>query len=593
MEKEHLGSYILACADRHADKVALRKKTGLKWRDYPYTEFVDLVRTTARSLIELGVERGDMVGIFAQNRPEWAVADLAILSVGAVSVPIYSTNTQAQAEYIVRDAGLKLVFVGDKEQWRKLSDVHDGESPLEKLVIFEDLTIADGSRTLSFFEFLGLGEEGRQQAELERRLDSASSDDTATLIYTSGTTGEPKGVMLTHGNFFHQFRAIRDDFKVDHNDRSLCFLPLSHIYERSWSYYVFICGASNTYIDDPRQVVEYLAEVQPTAMVSVPRLYEKVYAKVLGKLERASTFRKLVFKWAVATGSKYHYALSRSGAPNPLLIWRYRLANKLVLGKIRTAVGGPKNFLSSGGAPLAKEIEEFFFAVGLIVCQGYGLSETSPILTCNTPKRFKFGTVGKPIREVELKLSPEGEILAKGPNITRGYHNKPEATAQAFVDGWFRTGDIGEFDADGFLLITDRMKDLIITSSGKNVAPQHIESEIGQDPFIEQIVTIGDKRKFISALVVPNFPELEEYARDHQIIYGNREELVSNPRIVDFYRRRIEERSIELAPYEKVRKFTVLAGEFTQEGGELTPTLKVKRKVIAAKYSAQIDSMYA
>jgi long-chain acyl-CoA synthetase len=399
--------------------------------------------------------------------------------------------------------------------------------------------------------------------------------------------------MLTHGNIFHQFKAIQGQFQVGPGDRSLCFLPLSHVYERSWSFYVFQCGAENNYLVNPKEVIAAMSEVKPTVMVSVPRLYEKIYAAAIHGLEQGSAVKKKLFNWAIGVGRQYQYQVKDQGSAAGLLSLQHKLADKLVLSKVRDVVGGSKNFFSAGGAPLSKDIEEFFFAVGLLVCEGYGLTETSPMVTFNTPKAFKFGTVGKPIPDCQVKIADDGEILVKSPSVTQGYYNKPEATAEAFRSGWFHTGDVGEFDEEGFLVITDRIKDLIITSGGKNVAPQKIETVYAKDHFIEQFIVIGDRFKFISALLVPNFEVLEAYAQEQGIDYRSREELVANDAIYAFYKARIDGRSEELANYERVKVFTLLPTPFAQETGELTPTQKLKRKVISERYAAQIAAMYA
>ena len=385
---------------------------------------------------------------------------------------------------------------------------------------------------------------------------------------------------------------MQGQFNVGPGDRSLCFLPLSHVYERAWSFYVFVCGAENNYLANPKEVIAAMSEVWPTVMVSVPRLYEKIYAAAFHGLDQGSGLKKKLFHWSIGVGQRYQYALKDKGSAGSGLSLQHKLADKLVLSKVRDVVGGPKNFFSAGGAPLSQTIEEFFFAAGLLVCEGYGLTETSPIVTYNTPKAFKFGTVGKPILECEIKIAGNGEILVKSPSVTQGYYNKPEATAEAIKDGWFHTGDVGEFDDEGFLRITDRIKDLIITSGGKNIAPQKIETVYAKDHFIEQFIAIGDRRKFISALVVPNFEALEAYAGEQDIAYSSREELVENEDVHAFYKERIDGRSQELARYEQVKTFKLLPEAFTQETGELTPTQKIKRKVVAEKHTAQIEAMY-
>ncbi len=414
----------------------------------------------------------------------------------------------------------------------------------------------------------------------------------ATLIYTSGTTGDPKGAVLTHANFFHQFRALDERFGIGPGDTSLCFLPLSHAYERAWSFYVLASGAENCYLADPSRVVDVMAEVRPTLMVSVPRLYEKIHATVTDRVERGSRTRARLFGWALGVGSRYQHRRAAGQPVSALLGSQHALADQLVLSKIRSVVGGDKKVLSAGGAPLSKDIEEFFFAAGLFVCQGYGLTETTAMVTCNYPGEFRFGTVGTPVLGTEVRIADGGEIQVRGGSVMKGYHGHPEATAEAFDDGWFKTGDVGTIDAAGFVTVTDRIKDIIITSQGKNVAPQHIEGVLGGDPYVEQVVVIGDRRSYLSALIAPAFPVLERYAVEHGLGFSSRSDLVALPEVRALYERRIAEASTELAGYEQVKRFTLMAKEFTQEEGQLTPTLKLKRQVVEQEFADVIDAMY-
>ncbi len=592
MSKKHLAEMIFQSAKTYANKTAMRVKVDGQWQSYSYQEIGATIRQIARALLALGVQPGDCVGIFSQNRPEWSLVDFAVLAIGAVSVPIYATNTKYQAAYIVDEAQIAVIFTGSQDNYDKIQAITERSPSLKHIIAFDESTTINGEASLLFSQFLAQGTDETCNSEIDIRLEAAQTDDLATVIYTSGTTGEPKGVMLTHANIFHQFEAMEGQFSVNPSDSSLCFLPLSHVYERSWSFYVYKCGAENNFLQNPKEVITAMAEVKPTMMVSVPRLYEKIYAAAIHGLDQGSTVKKKIFQWSIGVGSKYQYALKENGATGGWLALQHKLADKLVLSKVRDVVGGNKNFFSAGGAPLAQAIEEFFFAAGLLVCQGYGLTETAPIVTFNTPQAFKFGTVGRPIIGCEIKIAEDGEILVKSPSVTQGYYKKPEVTAETFRNGWFHTGDVGMFDNEGFLIITDRIKDLIITSGGKNIAPQKIETVYAKDHFIEQFITIGDQRKFISALVVPNFEPLETYAQESGIAYRTRDELVENPKIKALYQERIDACSTELAPYEQVKAFVLLAAPFTQETGELTPTQKVKRKNIAEKYAAQIEAMY-
>jgi long-chain acyl-CoA synthetase len=583
---------IRAKSSEYGELVAMSFKEGGDWKKITYRELGERIEDLAKGLLELGVKTGDRVGIMAPNSPEWAIADFAIQSVGAITVPIYATNTSGQAEYITGDAGLCVMFVGGADEHEKVIPFAQ-RSSIQRVVVLDGNPLEQSDITLTYSELLAKGRESQRGGEIEELVAAIATDDLATIIYTSGTTGEPKGVMLAHGNFFHQFRALAEWFSVTTEDRSLCFLPLSHVYERTWSYGVFNSGAQNWYVRDPKQVISYLAEVRPTAMVSAPRLYEKIYSAVHDKLSQASPLRQKLFHWAVVIGGAYASAKHDGKLLRLGLKLKHMLADKLVLHKIRDIVGGPKNFFSAGGAPMATEIEDLFFAAGILVCRGYGLTETSPMLTANCPDAFRFGTVGRPVVECEIKIAEDGEILAKGPNVMKGYYNNAEATHQVLRDGWLYTGDIGEMSDDGYLTITDRKKDLIITSGGKNVAPQRIETAVGKDHYIEQIAVIGEGRRFISALIVPFFTALEEFAQRKKWQFDSRSELIRMPEVLKFFRERIEAQSHELANYERIKEFRLLPDDFTLAGGEITPTLKVKRNNIAAKYQDLVEEMYA
>src|SRR5664280_1528324 len=511
---------------RCASRPAMRFQDGATWRTISYAELGQRIRSAAKALIQSGVRAGDMVGIFSPNRPEWTIADFAILSVGAVSVPIYPTNTVKQARYVVDDAGISVIFVGEQAQYDKVVAFRPDTPQLTSIIAFDTTTSLTGENSEHFADLLARGSASTLDEDVTARIDAGASTDVATLIYTSGTTGDPKGAVLTHANFFHQVRALDERFNVGPGDNSLCFLPLSHAYERAWSFYVFARGAENCYLADPRKVVEAMADVRPSIMVSVPRLYEKIYATVLDRVDRGSAVKAKLFHWAIGVGGRYQHRRASGGSINPVLRAEHALADRLALSKVREVVGGEKRVFAAGGAPLNKDIEEFFFAAG-------------------------------------------GEIQIRGGNVMIGYHGKPEDTAAAFEDGWFKTGDQGAFDADGFLLITDRIKDIIITSQGKNVSPQRIESLLATDPFIEQLIVVGDRRTYLSALIEPVFPILERHAREHGISYTSRAELVAHPLVVARYESRIRDLSQELANYEQVKRYTLVDREFTQERGQL------------------------
>jgi len=592
MREKHLGHMVRSACRQYGGKVALRAKSGGQWKDMSYESLGEQVRAAAKGLLEMGIREGERVGIWSQNRPEWTIADYGILSVRGVSVPIYATNTARQAEYIVNDAEIRILFVEGAEPCEKAKTIFAGSPFLKKIIVFDEGGQGDGSESVvSFPDFIASGRASRQDAELERRLGEASTDDLATLIYTSGTTGEPKGVMLHHSNFHHSFIAHDERLDVSDRDVSMCFLPLSHVFERAWSFYALANGMTIAYCDDTSRIVEYLQDVKPTVMCAVPRFYEKIYSAVFEKLETAPPKKKKLFLWAVRTGEDV-YKKKKEEEPIPLLLGlQHRVAEALVLKKIQGIVGGRIRFFPCAGAPLSRKIEEFFHAAGIRITYGYGLTETTATLTCHEKYHFRPGTVGKPIKGVEVKIAPDGEILVRGASVMKGYYKKPEATAEVFQDGWFRTGDAGVLE-DGYLTITDRIKDLMKTSGGKYIAPQYIETTIGNDHFIEQISIIGDERKYVSALIVPSFDALEEYARSQGLSFSSREDLVRNPDVIEFYRDRIGDLQRELADYEKVKRFTLLARPFTQESGEMTPTMKIKRKVIVEKYRDLIDAMY-
>lgn len=589
MTYDHLVRLIRRQIAAVPDAVAMRHKVGAEWRGITYRQLGSSLDAVASWLIDAGVVRGDRVAIYATNSPWWTIADLAILAAGAVTVPIYSTNTALQAEHIVRNAGAKIAFVGGAEQYAHLASVRGARGPIERVVAFDAGIALDLTDSCPISVPLA----HPPSPDLVARGEAARTDDVATIIYTSGTTGEPKGVVLTFENLVVQFEALDTFFSVTERDRSLCFLPLSHAYERAWTFYVLYRGAQNFYLDDPKRVIDTMQEVRPTCMVSVPRLYEKIYATARHQVSQGSAVKRKLFEWAVGVGSRYAHARKRGERVGAMLAAEHAVADRLVLHKIRDIVGGPKNFFSAGGAALAKEIEEFFFASGLLICQGYGLTETAPVLTCNRPGDFEFGTVGKAIPGCELRIAPDGEILVRGRNVMRGYYGKPAATAEAFEDGWFKTGDIGEFDERGFVRITDRKKDLIITSGGKNIAPSRIESVIGQDYYIEQVAAIGDGRHHVAALVVPHFEALEQWAKERGIKFDSFMAMVKDHRVVDFIGQRIDERQAELPRHERVKKFTLLHERFSQASGELTPTLKNIRAAIVKNYANVIEAMYA
>ncbi len=594
MNVDHLALMILEQAKKNKNRNALFYKKGSEWKPITWKEMGDEIAVVAQGLLEFGIGQGDTVGIFSHNRPEWAISDYGIMSVRAITVPIYTTNTAAQTEYVLNDAGIKVIFLDGQYQYDCVEKYFISSRSLKKIVVFnEDVKIMKHPDVMYYRDFLSVGRQSGRGAELDARLSEVEAGDTSTIIYTSGTTGDPKGAELSHAHFFTVFRALNERFRMGEGDIELCFLPLSHAYAKASGYWVQSKGASVYYCDDPKKIIEYFQETRPTYMVGVPRLYEKMYAAINERVEKSSGPRKAFFRWAIHTGREYRYRRYRGESISPLLRARHIVAYRTVLRRIRSVLGGRVNFFSAGGAPLSREIEEFFFAANIFIAQGYGLTETSPMITCNYPGKFKFGTPGTAIPGCEIRIDDDGEVLVRGANLMKGYYKKPEATREAIgEDGWFRTGDIGYLDKEGFLHITDRKKDIIVTAGGKNVAPQGIESLLGQDFYIEQIAVVGDRRKYITALIVPAFEALEEYARSQKIAFSSREDLVSKPEILDFYRQRIDGMSTYLAKFEKIVRFALLPREFSQHEDELTPTSKIKRRVIEEHFRDIIDKMY-
>ena len=596
MEITHYSQIFKKQVEKYGNRIAMRYKDNGSWKETSWKLFGEQVDAVSKALMQLGVKEQECVGIFSQNRPEWTIVDFAAIGIRAVPVPIYPTSTTRQAEYIINDARIRILFVDGQAQYEKALSLLNTNPFLEKIIVFNgDLPIAGDDGVCYFADLLKTGRALNLDAEVAARLDQAEKEDLLTLVYTSGTTGEPKGVMLTHANIL--FQAQQHDQRLlnpNDSDISLCFLPLSHVFERIWTYYVFSKGMTNVYLDDPSKIIEFIAEVKPTIMCAVPRFYEKIYAAVYNRLESASVIKKGLFHWAVSVGRTFHNRKKDKLAISALLSLKYKIADKLVLKKIRDLTGGRVRFFPCAGAPLAQEIEEFFYAVGMFVCYGYGLSETTATATCHEPHFFNFGAVGKPLPGVEVIIDPiNSEVLVRGGNIMKGYYHKPEETARVLSeDGFFRTGDAGEFDDNGELRITDRIKDLIKTSGGKYIAPQMLETLVCADFYIEQISIIGEKKKYVTALIIPSFPALEEYAEANGITFTSREDLIKNPKIVDFYKQKIETLTKDLAPFEKIKKFTLLAREFTMDAGEITPTMKVRRTVIHKNYIDIIDAMY-
>ncbi|MBC7349017.1 MAG: long-chain fatty acid--CoA ligase [Candidatus Aminicenantes bacterium] len=568
----------------------LYKKEG-KYVPISTAEFEKGVIHLALALNHLGFRKGDKLIILSENRPEWVMTDFATICQGGLTVPIYTSLTATQAEYIIQDSDASVVVVSNAEQRAKVEAVRNNLAKVKHFITFEEEEVP------GFLNLARLLEIGRQKEtenpELFSELAQAiKPEDEASLIYTSGTTGYPKGVILTHHNFITNVKTCVALFDITSRDTVLSFLPLSHVLERMVMFAYIYAGTTIGFAESIDTVAQNLLEVRPNIMVSVPRVFEKIYARVMDNILTSSTLKRKIFFWAYRIGKKYAQKdLAGEKIPSLLRLKR-KIAHKLVFSKIIERTGGRVRFFISGGAPLSKDIAEFFYALGLVIYEGYGLTETTPVLTVNRPGAIKFGTVGKPIPEVEIKIAPDGEILARGPNVMKGYYKKENETREAFEGGWFHTGDIGHLDQDGFLVITDRKKELIVTSGGKNVAPQPIENLLKTSPYISTVVVIGDKRRFISALVVPNFEKLEELARSRGLQFAGCQELVANPEIVSLIQGEIDRATAGLASYEKIKKVALLDRELEIEKGEITPTLKVRRAAIENRYRELIDSLY-
>jgi len=591
--EKNLVNLILSRVPRFKDQVALKHKPEESWISYTWQEFGDTIESAARALIDHGISKGDMVGIFAHNRAEWSIADAAVLAVRAVDVPVYGTNSAEEAEYIINDAGIKLIFVGDQEQYDKVAEVFKKCRTLEKIIAFDRRIDFSLSESEYFDDFLEKGRQSKSDPELKSRIESIDIEDLVTLIYTSGTTGNPKGTMLSHRNFFAMIYSTNVYFpNVKPGHVSMALLPMSHVFERAWTYGVFTNGKENHYCRDPKELLDFYAEVRPHFGCTVPRIWEKIYGTIYDRLETASPAKQKLFHWAVDTAKKVYFKKEDKAFVSPLLSLKHFIAKVLVLKKVQQIVGGRNISFNCGGAALSAEINDFFNAVGIRIGQGYGLTEFFVICVSNYPLA-KSGTCGPIVPNVEVKIADDGEILVKGPHAMMGYYNNPEATKQAFdEEGWFITGDIGEVDSDGFLKLTDRKKDLIITAGGKNISPQQIELLVGEEIYIENVAIVGDGRKFISALIVPSFEMLKEMCAKQNIAFESPEQVIKEPEVIEFYRQKIEERTASLGQVEKIKKFTLLPKEFSQEEGEITPTMKVRRRVVSTKYAEEIEGMY-
>jgi long-chain acyl-CoA synthetase len=560
-------------------------------------EFFEGVRDLSLGLSALGMDPGERVAIIAESRPEWLSVDLAVLAAGAIPVPVYPTLSAGQVRYILKDSGAAIVIVSTRLQLEKIQEIRHELPALQAIVAIEP---SAAGQTPSVFSLADVAERGharllnewgvaKQFRDVARAINPG---DLATIIYTSGTTGEPKGVMLTHGALVANLLAAARVLDLSDADVGLSFLPLSHAFERMVAWVYLLCGVHLIFAESFDTVGRDIGLVRPTVMTGVPRAFEKLHARILEKVATASGVRAALFRWAIGAGVRTAAATLRGRSAGPLDKLQARLADRLVFGKIRDGLGGRMRYLVSGSAALGASVAEFFSAIDLPIVEGYGLTETAPILSVNPPDAPRVGSVGKSLPGVELRIAEDGEILARGPNLMSGYYNKPEATAAVLKDGWFHTGDIGTIDGEGYLSITDRKKDLLVTSGGKKIAPQPIEATLKRSPLLAEAILLGERRKFVAALLVPDFPALERRLKALGRPPGTREELVTRDDVVSLYQELVDALNRELSQFERIKRIAILPAEFTIESGELTPTLKVKRKVVEERWRDAIERLY-
>lgn len=581
---------IFSKAQQNSGRVALRHKVDGQYRDILWEEMVREIRHFGQALIALGIEPGDRVAIMAPNGPKWVSADLGIMAAGGVTVPVYQTETVPNLLDILRDSGSRFLFLHSPFSDRSLVSKLDQLPALEKVILFHGRR--DDPRFIRLADFLG-SVSGEHSALLEERVAARRGGDMATLVYTSGTTGHHKGVILTHDNILASIVDAARVFDIGPQDICLSFLPLSHVFERVDGYYLMLHqGAVIAYAESIDTVPLNLAEVMPTLVISVPRLFEKMHERIMEQVRASSALKQQVFFGALEIGQAYTKAIMSGDRPSVFLRAAIALARPVAFSKLHKRLGGRLRYFISGGAPLMRDVAEFFFAADIPIYEGYGLTESTSGIAANRPGDFRIGTVGKAFPDTKIRIADDGEILLSGPAISSGYWNRPEQTSEAFRDGWFKTGDIGELDKDGFLRITDRKKDLIITAAGENIAPQELENRFKSDRYLSNAIIFGDRKPFLTALLVPNFETLEKYARRHQVDFLNHCDLVSHPRILELVRRHVDRLQQDLPSFNQVKRFTLLSRDFNGDRGEMTPTLKLKRRIVAKNFESVLANMY-
>jgi long-chain acyl-CoA synthetase len=585
-----LNDIFFAAVERNLDQIMLYREAG-KWLPISSREFAQKVARSAAALRSWGIHPGDRIAILSENRPEWPIADVSSLLIGAVTVPLYTTLTADQTAFALGDAGCRVIFVSSGQQLHKVISILS-KTHIEKVVVMDELEFTGdlapfADRCATMRDITQQGPEDLD-AEIEGQARAITPDDLATIVYTSGTTGTSKGAMLTHGNIASNIQCSLLGFNMRPGLVSISFLPLCHITARHVDFSMLYHGVTLAYCPFIERLPEALLEVKPSLFVAVPRVYEKIYAQAE---RQAQGFpKRTIYDWALAVGREHKPDILAGKIPTSR---SWRLAYKLVFSKIRAGMGGKVETFISGGAPLGRELAEWYASVGIRIHEGYGLTETSPVIAVNTPVNHRIGTVGKTLANLEVRIADDGEILVRGPSVFKGYWNRPEETRAALEDGWFKTGDIGNIDADGYLSVTDRKKDLIKTSGGKFIAPQPIENALKLNPYVGIAAILGDRRKFPAVMISPNFVRLEEWARANGIAFSSRAELVANPKVQSLYEGIVEEQNQNLARFEKLKRVMLVPDEFTLDNGALTPTLKLRRRVIEERYKKQIDELYA
>jgi long-chain acyl-CoA synthetase len=577
-----LNDVFYAIVESNRERVMLHRR-AIQWLPISSQELYRNVAGVALALSGWGISKGDRVAILSENRPEWTIADFACQLLGAVSVPIYSTLTDEQSAFILQDSEPRVVFVSSEPQFRKIEAIRS-KTPVEKIVVMDPVETA---HAYHMERFMHEGPVARNSA-LDARARTLSGHDLATIIYTSGTTGVAKGVMLTHANLASNIQFSLKGFDLAGEQTSISFLPLSHVTARHVDFALLFNGVTLAYCPFIDQLAQTILEVRPTVFVAVPRVYEKIHTQAEHKAKGLPN--SVVFRWALSVGRSHRSEILAGQTPTSR---SWKLANRLVYKKVREGMGGRVQTFISGGAPLGRELAEWYAQVGIRIHEGYGLTETSPVIAVNTPQHHKLGTVGRPLGNVEVKIADDGEILVRGPSVFQSYWKRPDETANTFVDGWFKTGDIGNLDEEGFLSVTDRKKDLIKTSGGKFIAPQPIENTLKHNALIAEAVVLGDKRKFPAVLISPYFPLLEDWARANQLLFSSRADLVANPKVQSLYEGIVDDLNTNLARFEKLKRVLVIANEFSAEDGTLTPSMKLRRRAIEQSYRQLIDDMYA